>query len=306
MLFKYLQQTQRFLRDQDQALLHPEDLISYINRARREVALRSQSIRLTPPTRGPITSAVVTNPGSGYTNPTVVITGPDSPSHALPFPSGDQATASAIIIGGQIASVSIDYGGDGYFQPSITITDPTGTGATVQPILASTNNLVFNQEQYLFSDIPLNTFPGVDSVFGVIEIAVIYANYRYVLPRYPYSIYQAMIRQYPNQYLYVPTMCSQFGDGDAGSIFFYPIPSQTYQCEWDCLCLPSDLIDEMSFEVIPQPWQDAVPFYAAHMAYLELQNANMARMYLELYDNFARRYSVYARPVHTINPYGRY
>ena len=306
MLYEYLQQTQRFLRDQDQKLLHPEDLISYINRARREIALRSQSIRLTPPTQGAVQTITVLNPGSGYTDPTITITRPDAPNGRLPFPAGDQATAIPLLVGDQIASVSVINGGDGYFQPQAFVSDPTGTGAVLQCATEPLNNLNFAQETYQFKDIPLGQFPGVDSVFAVIEIAVIYANYRYVLPTYPYSVYQAQIRQYPTQYLYVPTMRTQVGDGTSASCLFYPIPSQSYRCEWDCLCLPSELNFDEDFEAIPKPWTDAVPYMAAHLAYLELQNANLARMYLDLYDNFNHRYSAYTRITQTVNPYGRW
>lgn len=306
MLNSYLQQTQRFLRDQTQALLHPEDLVSYVNRARREIALRSQSIRVTPPTQGAVQSITVVKGGSGYTNPTVVITPPDSPGGRPPFPGGAVAIAEATIIGGVINSVNVVFGGDGYFVPTATVSDPTGSGAVLTVQTQPLNNLVFQQETYPFSLVPLDTFPGVDSIFAVIDVAVIYANYRYELPWYPYSVYQAMIRQYPTQYLYVPTMMTQFGDGTSGALMFYPLPSQPYRSEWDCLCLPSDLQTDLDFEALPLPWTDAVPYMAAHLAYLELQNANMARMYLEMYDNFAHRYSVYARPFRRTNPYGRY
>ncbi len=248
----------------------------------------------------------MTNPGFGYTDPVVYINPPDAPNGQLPYPGGDQARATAIVVGGQIASVAGDYGGDGYFLPQARIVDPTGSGAILTCNTEPLNNLSFAQEAYRFSDVPLQRFPGVDSVFAVIEAAVIYANYRYVPPHYPYSTYQAMVRQYPTQYYYVPTITSQIGDGAGGSYMFYPLPSQSYRCEWDCLCLPSDLQTDQDFEAIPKPWTDAIPYMAAHLAYLELQNANLARMYLELYDNFSHRYSAYSRIAKTINPYGRY
>ena len=55
-LNEYLKQTQRFLRDQQQRLVNPLDLIEYINRSRREIAERTQSIRLVPPVSGQITA----------------------------------------------------------------------------------------------------------------------------------------------------------------------------------------------------------------------------------------------------------
>ena len=306
MLNRYLQQTQRFLREQNQSLLHPHDLMEYVNRARREIAERTQSIRRTPPISGPIATINVTAGGAGYTAPTVTISPPDSPGGRAPNPGGLQATALATVIGGQIVSIAVTNGGDGYFAPIVTISDPTGSGALASPVLASIFQLNALQEEYRFSDIPLGTLPGVDSVFAVQSVAVIYANYRYVLPMYPWTIYQAQIRQYPRQYYYVPTMASQYGIGTDGSLFLYPIASQPYQCELDCYCLPSDLTTDKDFEALPQPWQDAVPYFAAHLAYAELQNAQMAAMYLQLHDQMVHRFSASANIGRAINPYGRY
>ena len=53
--FSYLKQTQRFLREQQQAFENPADLLSYINRARREVAARTQCIRRLTPVSGQVT-----------------------------------------------------------------------------------------------------------------------------------------------------------------------------------------------------------------------------------------------------------
>jgi len=303
MLFEYQQQIQRFLRDQRQRQINPDDLISYINRARREIAMRTQSIRIVPPTSGAIVAIHVTNPGSGYTSPTVVISAPDYPNHTLVNPNGAQATADAIVIGGQIASVSVSYGGDGYQQPVAAIIDPTGIGATlsveVEPIW-TTNAF---QEIYNLSDIPVGHFPGVKSIFAVRGIALIYANYRYALPCYPWSIYQAFIRQYPRQYIYVPTFCTRFRPGAQGSWNFYPIPSTVYPWDWDCLGLPANLEDDESEEALSEPWTDAVPYLGASLAMEELQNLNAARYYQDKYDTYVKRYSGYAQPGFVTNPY---
>lgn len=306
MLDRYLQQTQRFLREQNQQLLHPHDLIEYINRARREVALRTQSIRRTPPIAGQIATINVSAGGSGYTNPIVTVSPPDAPNGKLPNPAGAQATATAQVVNGKIVGISLNYGGDGYFQPTATVGDPTGAGAILAPQVPSIFQLNAMQEEYRFADLPLGTLLGVDSVFAVQSIAVIYSNYRYVLPMYPWTIYQAMIRQFPLQYYYVPTMASQYGVGGDGSLFMYPIASQPYQCELDCYCLPSDLAADEDYEALPQPWRDAVPYFAAHLAYAELQNATLAGNYLQLYDVMVHRFSQYANISRAVNPYGRW
>lgn len=307
MLFTYMQDTQRLLREQKQDYLNPQDLIAYINRARREISMRSQCIRVLTPISGSITSWTVTAGGTGYSNtPTLTVTTPDFPSGVLPYPNGSQATAQAIVQGGIIVQVDSTYGGAGYFQPQLTITDATGTGAAATANLTWINQLNQGQEVYYARDIDLSMNPGCQAVYAARSASILYNNYRYSLPCYSFSTYQAYIRQYPYQYSFVPTFFSQYGQGANLSFYFYPLPSQTYQVEWDCQCLPIDLIDDRSVEAIPQPWQDAVAFYACHLAMSELQNYNAATYYLGLYEKFAQRFSNYARIGRAVNPYGRY
>lgn len=305
-LFDYQKQTQLFLREQKQDFVNPDDLVSYINRARREIAMRTQCVRVLTPISGSIQSATMVTQGSGYTAPSVIISAPDFPSGVPPYANGAQANASAVVNGGLITGINIVFGGSGYFQPTVTITDPVGTGADATLTVVFPNILNQGQEVYNFSDVNLSQNPGCEAVYGVRGISIIYSNYRYSLPVYAFSVYQSMIRQYPFQYQYVPTFASQFGQGTGGSFYVYPLPSQTYQYELDCQCIPSDLTDNNSFEAIPAPWTDAIPYFSAHLAMLELQNFNAAAMYLQLYEKFALNYSQYARIGRVTNPYGRW
>lgn len=302
----YLKQLQRFMREQHQDMITPGALIDYTNRARREIAERTQCVRRLTPISGSVMTAVVKAAGSGYSSPTVTITSPDFPSGFGPNPGGLQATALAIVQSGTISAVNIQQGGSGYFQPVATITDGAGTGASVTLQVSPINQLNPGQEQYSFRDINVSMFPGVDSVFAIRSVAVIYANYRYVLPMYSFSEYQAKIRNFPYQFQYVPAFCSQFGQGSDGSFFAYPIPSQIYQWEFDLYCIPSELIDDQSVDVIPYPWSDVVAYFAAHLGYLDLQNLNAANYFLDLFDRMCLRKSQYARIGRAVNPYGKY
>lgn len=303
----YLRQTQRLLREQKQDMLAPEDLVEYVNLARRETAQRTQCVRRLTPISGSVISANVTAKGSGYSNtPTLTITAPDFPSGQLPKPSGDQATARANVFGGQIFSIDIQYGGSGYFAPQIGITDTTGTGAAATLQISPINQLNPAQEQYNFSDINVSMFPGVKAIYSINSVSVLFSNYRYSLSKYSFSVYQARIRNFPLQFTYVPAFFSQLGQGDQGTFFVYPIPSQIYAWEFDLFCTPQDLIDDQSVDVIPGPWDDVVPYFAAHLGYLELQNWNAARFYLDLYDKMTGRKSQAARPGRVTNPYGRW
>lgn len=305
-LYEYLEQAERFIRDAQERLVNPLDLIEYVNRARREVAMRTQSIRHVPPVSGQITAITLNDAGQGYTAPQVIITPPDAPSGAQPHPGGLQAVADAVLTGGQIGGITLQNPGDGYFQPLVSIVDPTGTGATATALTTPLTATQGQQEIYPFSAVPLSTFPGVAEIFAVKSISFIYMNYRYSIPVFPFSVYQAYVRIYPQQYLYVPTCAAQYGQGVNGSLYMYPIPAALYQMEWDCFCLPIDLEDETTIEAIPKPWTDAVPYFAAHLAFLEMQNLNSAKFYLDLYDSMVHRYSAYVRPGRAINPYGRW
>jgi hypothetical protein len=302
----YLQQTQRMLREKKQDLINPDDLRVYINRARREVAMRTQCLRVEPNISGQVQTASVILGGTGYTAPTMSITTPDFPSGQPPTPLGAQATGTVAISGGSIVSAGITYGGSGYFQPLATITDATGSGASVSLFTSKVNTLVAGQEQFFFSAIDLSPFPGMGKVFAIRSVSVIYANYRYSLPKYSYTEYQAYIRQFPFQYQYVPTFFCQVGQGTSGYLLFYPLASQTFQVDIDCYCLPSDLINNQSFDPIPDPWTDAVPYFASHLGMLDIQNGNMARMYLELFEKQLGIYSHSANIGRANNPYGRY
>lgn len=305
-LHDYQQDVQRLLREQKQVLANPTDLTRYINRARREVAMRSQAIRFLTPISGTILSCAVTDGGTGYTAPTVTISGPDFPSGDTLSPNGRQATAEATVQGGVIVGIDITDGGAGYFRPIVTITDTTGADATAELTVGGINLLYRGQEQYKFSDIDLSSLPGAGSVYFIRSVSLLYNNYRYSLPCYPFSVYQAMIRQFPYQYQYVPTFCSQFGQGAGGSLYMYPLPSQSYQAEFDCQVIPADLVTNQSVELLPEPWTDAVMYFAAHFFYLEAQNQNGAKGCLELYEKMAQRYSDYSRAGRIVNPYGRW
>jgi hypothetical protein len=305
-LSDYTKMVKGMLRDRGDKLLQLDDIEIYVNRARREIALRTQCIRDIPPIAGPITSLIIEYPGSGYTNPVVVITPPDFPRGSKVYPAGAQATGIAQQVAGHLSQASVVFGGDGYFQPQVSIVDPTGTGARVRAETIPLNVTQFNQEIYNFTDFPINTFAGISYPFAVLSIAMIFNGYRYTLSSYPFTVYQGFIRNYPQQYEYVPTIYSQYGQGVGGSLYMYPLPSMVYQFEADCLCLPADMIDDGSYEAIPQPWQDAVPYFAAHLCYIELQNFNAARGMLELYDRQRLTYSSGARPRYLANMYGRY
>lgn len=269
MLNTYLKQVQRLIGyDETQALYSLDDLTDFVNQGRQQVAAQGQCIRVSTPVNGSIMEIQVTNPGTGYTAPTVDISPSDAPSGSGTYPRGAQATATAQQIGGKISNVSVGNGGGGYFAPAVSISDPTGTGATLLPVLSPLNQTYFGQEVYKYSDIDLAPFPGVGAVISVRSISIIWAQWQYSLSWVSFTKYQALIRQYVSTFYAPPVWACQFGQGVDGSVHVYPTPDQSYAWTWDCCCLPSDLEDDQSPEAIPDPWRAAVPYWAAHIALL--------------------------------------
>jgi hypothetical protein len=185
----YMKQTQRFIRDSNQTFINPDDVRIYVNRARRELALRTQSVRILTPVAGGITAATITAAGSGYVDPVATISAPDFPDGGFAAPLGTQATATCQQIGGVITNINITNGGAGYFSPVITITDNNsgpGTGATATVAVSPLMQTQAGQEIYTFDKIPLANFPGVGEVFWVNSVSLIYSAYRYRMMTYSF------------------------------------------------------------------------------------------------------------------------
>ena len=242
--FEYLKQTQRFLREQKQEFENPDDLLVYINRARREVAGRTQCIRRLTPISGQVVSATVTAGGSGYVNPVATITTPDWASGTLPSPNGRQATAGVEMNGGVVTGVNINDGGDGYFQPQVTITDASGpgTGATATLTVSPINTLNLGQEVYNFRDIYRRQLAGRgygscgQSRSGdICAISLHRCRCRHFRP----------IRRRSGSIRSHVSVCAllwlAIRPGHGRQFLFLPAPSQMYQLEFDCFCLPTDM-----------------------------------------------------------------
>lgn len=308
MLNTYLTAVQNLLGTGSAGNLYPTStLTTYINTARQQIAAEGQCIRVLPPISGPITSITVLSAGAGYTTAQVVIPAPDSPSGRGAFPSGQQASATATISGGTISAVSLLSAGQGYFTTTAIISG-NGTGAKLIANVSGINQTVINQEVYPFQNVNSmiqTSGSGLSSIFMVRSISMIWGTFRYTLMHYSFSKYQAYARTYTAGYTYIPAVFAQFDQGDTGSVYVYPIPSQAYQMEWDCCALPQPLLTDSDPEPIPVLWQQAVPFLAAYYAFSGSQRfADADRMWQE-FEKYTKRARQMSQPMGTVNRYGR-
>jgi hypothetical protein len=155
------------------------------------------------------------------------------------------------------------------------------------------NLTVLQQEVYPFSTV--NTliqasFPGVQGIIGVLTVAVAQGTtLKPVCQQWVWSDFQAQLRSYNIGLLNYPSIWAQYGQGAGGSIYLWPIPSGTYPMDWDCYCLPVDLVDDTTAEAIPYPWTDAIPYFAAYLAYQNAQRPADADRMMAQYDMFMKR-----------------
>lgn len=278
-LSEYITQTQQLIHDQSFQTISRTDMISYINRARSRTAQDAQCCRLLVSGQGPITTITVTNGGLGYTSPTIIITGG----------MGTGATATATIgLGGAITAITVTNPGSNYSPPlTVQITDATGVGATATAQQAA--NLlqtVVGQEVYTYASVnPLvAATPGYLRILDVFDIAVTWGGMKPAISQVTFGEIQAYYRSYA-----VPTLgqvykWAKYGQGVNGSLYLWQIPSTAMAMDWDCICLPADLtgaVDEV--DAVPDPFSDAVQYYAARLCYFNSQRYQDAGLMIEEY-----------------------
>lgn len=148
-------------------------------------------------------------------------------------------------------------------------------------------------------------FPGVDSILGVITIAVSQGQtIKPVLDQKPWSEFQALYRSYNIGLENYPTVWAQYGQGASGSVYMWPIPSGSYPMDWDCYCLPAAMSSDSDPEVIPYPWTDAIQYYAAYKAYLNAQRPDDAQAMFDQFTLYMKRGTAFSNQVYIPGFYG--
>lgn len=150
-------------------------------------------------------------------------------------------------------------------------------------------NSVANQEVYTFSSANSVLPTGVQSILGCLNISYSWGTMRPTLRHCSWSDFQAYLRSYSVGLTGYPTVWCQYSQGVSGSVYLWPVPSQINSMEWDCYCLPIALASDSDTESIPEPWQDAVKFYAAYLAYANSQRTEDANRMYSLFENYMAR-----------------
>lgn len=92
-----------------------------------------------------------------------------------------------------------------------------------------------------------------------------------------------------------PTEWAQYGQGEQGSLYVTALDTN-YTLAIDTVCLPINLVDDTTPEAIPYPWTDAVPYYAAYLAYTSDQRRADADEMFKEYQMFVDRARKFSTP----------
>lgn len=158
--------------------------------------------------------------------------------------------------------------------------------------------LVINQRTYPFSAI---TFGGALGVSGVNNVRTMW----FQVPATPGQAWMTP-RAFEWFGLYKlnnatptagqPQEWAQLGQGQNGTLFIDPLPDLPYVCPLDASAAPALLTNDTDPEAIPPLWQDAVPFYAAWLAFMNLQREADADKMMERYKTLMARARGIATP----------
>jgi hypothetical protein len=131
-------------------------------------------------------------------------------------------------------------------------------------------------------------YQGLRAIVDVIDVAVSWGGNRPSLNWLPWEELQAYCRSYNFLVTSYPFVWSSNGSGSKGQVWLFPVPQVTApasnftttapagEMEWDCTCLPSYLYSNNDYDALPESVTDAVPFFAAHLAFLGSQRFGMA------------------------------
>src|SRR5262245_2401774 len=125
------------------------------------------------------------------------------------------------------------------------------------------------------------TATGSELVFDVININLLYQNIRFVMGATAFTDLNLGPRAWNPALQWAPFAWARYG---FGTIYMAPAPSIAYGTEWDCCRYSEPLVNQTDEDVLPYPFFQPVPFYAAYLAKLNERQRDEAAGFLEDYE----------------------
>ncbi len=186
-----------------------------------------------------------------------------------------------ILIGGNAAFGSSAQ--PGVMTPGPALPGQTEAGTSPFPLFTTIQGV----ERYPFgyaNPYIANQNSGVKGIIDVFNVGVSWGGVRPNLSYIPWDELQAYGRSYNFGVTSYPFYWSTYGDGEAGEVWLFPIPTTNSEMEWDCTCIPLDLQSDNDPEAIPEGFRNAVKYYAAHLAYVGSQRPQYSQMMLQMFN----------------------
>ena len=122
--------------------------------------------------------------------------------------------------------------------------------------------------------------PNGPRTIDILGIQPIFGNTRYSLRYYEYTFLTAFYRPW-TQYQQLPVAFSIYGPN---VLYVAPSPNVNYpNTEFDTAIIPDPLVNDNSIDTIPEPYTDAVKYYAARLAKLRMQQYEESLAFDKLY-----------------------
>jgi hypothetical protein len=164
---------------------------------------------------------------------------------------------------------------------------------------------VVGNRVYNFSDINISA-PGIGGVIHVRLINYLVGQGAQFIEPHGFEWFNLYYLNNPVPDSGPPTEWAQYKQGSAGtgtnstasgSFILNPIPDFAYSLVLDCVCYPSALDFSSTNETIPYLWTDAVPYFAAYLAFLSygVRQDDAKRMF-NLYTTFMQRARQFSNP----------
>jgi hypothetical protein len=166
-----------------------------------------------------------------------------------------------------------------------------------------TISTVANQRSYNFSGVSVSSIPGVAGILNIRSIQFGIADGQKWVNARGWTWFNYYHLNNPEPQKGQPAVWSQLGQGVGGTFYIDPIPDTVYPLFCDVVGYPITLVDDTTVEAIPYLWTDAVPYYAAYLAFLSAQapaRQNDAARMFEHYQTFIERARQFATP--DVNP----
>lgn len=233
-LSSYIQDTAALLNDQNFSFTSRNQLIRWINEARRHCAKRTGCIRRLVTGQ----SAFGAMAQAGVAIPSAVQ--PDA------LPDGFSAVTPPV---GPISNIVV-------------------SGAILNPC-----QTIPGVERYpyqgFFNYYLQREHAGCDSILDTISCSVNWGGVnRPSLDWMPWDDLQAYARAYAVLNMSYPAVWSVYNDGPMGEIWLFPVPSQAGEIELDTFVLPKNIYSDDDYDAVPDAFREAIKFGAASLAFL--------------------------------------